>query len=233
MTGHSRIGRNSRARADARPGMFRCWSLGLFLACLAAAPTIRAETTRTQTIQLHQGWNAVFLEVYPPNSDPGLLFASTPVDIAASYYAHASSAQFIARPGSEMFKKAGWGVWYAGNRPDAFLKTLYSIYGQQAYLIHSTRDYTWSITGAVTPAAARWQPNAFNFVGFSVNSPGAPTFAQFFGGSLAHNHNRIYRLSNGAWRQVLDPSAETMQSGEAFWIYCNGNSGYQGPLQVE
>ena len=31
----------------------------------------------------------------------------------------------------------------------------------------------------------------------------------------------------------MDPDAETLRSGEAFWIYCDGGSQYQGPLRVE
>jgi hypothetical protein len=69
-------------------------------------------------------------------------------------------------------------------------------------------------------------------VGFTLQTQGGPTFRQFFQGSPAHNHNKIYRLANGRWRQVLVPDAELMRSGEAFWIYCDGASDYPGPLQV-
>lgn len=207
--------------------------IGLLLCCLAAVSTGHSETTRTQTIQLHQGWNAVFLEVYPPALAPAEVFANTPVDVAASYYPPSSSAQFMTQPGVDLFKQAGWGVWYAEHRPDAFLKTLHSILGQQAYLLYAKSDYTWTVTGEVVPSDIRWQPDSYNFVGFSVRTQGAPTFAQFFAGSRAHNHNRIYRLVNGTWRRVSAPDAETMRAGEAFWIYSTGGSSYQGPLRVE
>lgn len=189
--------------------------------------------TRTQTIQLQRGWNAVFLEVYPENPEPAVVFSGTPVDIAASHFTRSASAQFISEPGSDMFRKAGWGVWYSEARPEAFLKSLHAIHGQQAYLLHSKSDFTWQVSGSVTVSEVRWQPNAYNLVGFSVHATAAPTFNQFFKGSAAHQHNRIYRLQNGTWRRVNDPTAENMRSGEAFWIYCQGNSTYQGPLRVE
>ena len=192
-----------------------------------------AQNTRAQTVQLQRGWNAVFLEVYPAETKPSVLFDQTPVDIVAGYFAPGSSAQFMTAPGADLFSQAGWGVWYAENRPDAFLKTLHSIYGQQAYLIHAKSDFTWTVSGAVTPAATRWQANSYNFTGFGVHPVAAPTFAQFFSGSAAHRHNKIYRLANGAWRRVSDASAEAMRSGEAFWIYCDGASTYQGPLRAE
>jgi hypothetical protein len=188
---------------------------------------------RTQTIQLHRGWNAVFLEVYPGETKPSALFAQTPVDIVAAFFAPGSSAQFMTQPGADLFSQAGWGVWYAENRPDAFLKTLYSIYGQQGYLIHAKSDSTWTVTGAVVPAQTKWQANAYNFVGFSMHPTAAPTFAQFFSGAAALRHNKIYRLVNDMWRRVSDASAETMRPGEAFWIYCDGATTYQGPLRVE
>jgi hypothetical protein len=191
------------------------------------------ETTRSQTLQLSAGWNAVFLEVNPSDAEPAIIFTNTPIDIAAAYYAPISSAQFMVNPGAELFKMAGWGVWYAESRPDAFLKSLQVIYGQQPYLLHSKSNYAWTVTGAVVPPEVLWQPGAFNFVGFSVDDSAPPTFAQFFAGSSAHHHNKLYRLSNGAWRRVNDPATETMRSGEAFWVYCDGASKYQGPLRVE
>jgi hypothetical protein len=205
----------------------------MIVACLVGTLALSAQTTRTQTIALKQGWNAVFVEVYPADSEPTKVFAGTPVDIAASYYGRSSSAQFITEPGIDLFKTSGWGVWYAEDRPDAFLRSLDAIQGQQAYLIHSKGDFTWRVEGSVVPMEIDWQPDSFNFVGFGVHSSAAPTFAQFFTGSDAHRHNRIYRLIEGHWRRVTDPSGETMRSGEAFWIFCEGPSKYAGPLRRE
>jgi len=202
----------------------------LFATVLFSTSAIAA--TRTQQISLQRGWNAVFLEVHPEVSGPATLFRSTPIDIVAVHQSANSSAQFMNNPGVDLFKESGWSVWYSESRPDAFLKTLHAIYGQKCYLIHAKSDFTWSVAGEVALQRTSWQPNAFNFVGFSV-SEAAPTFNQFFGASKAHQHNKIYRLSNGAWRKVNDPAAETMRAGEAFWIFCNGNSSYEGPLRVD
>jgi hypothetical protein len=151
----------------------------------------------------------------------------------ASFYARPSSAQFVTDPGVDLFKQAGWGVWYAADRPDAFLQSLHAIYGQQAYLIYSRRDFTWTVTGRALPTTVNWQANAFNLVGFPVDATAGPTFAQFFAGSAAHRPLRLYRLTEGAWRRVINPAAETLRSGEAFWVYCEGNSKFTGPLSAE
>jgi hypothetical protein len=212
---------------------------GIVVLCCAsvfASTTFCADTaqnTRNQTIQLTRGWNAVFLEVYPTETKPSALFGSTPVDVVAGYFPPGSSAQYMTDPGASLFSQSGWGVWYSESRPDAFLKTLHGIYGPQAYLIHAKSDFTWTVSGAVTPIPMKWQPNSYNFVGFGVHQTAAPTFAQFFAGSAAHRQSKIYRLTNGSWRRVLDPSAETLRSGEAFWIYSDGASTYQGPLRAE
>ena len=195
--------------------------------------SVRADTTRTQTIPLKAGWNAVYLEVEPVDSAPAKVMAGSPVDSVASFFDPGVSPQFVSNPDANLFKAAGWGVWYAESRPDAFLKSLHAMYGQQAYLIHATNDCSLSVTGEVVPAKMKWTPDAFNFTGFSVSSTIPPTFDQFFAGSPALHHNKIYRLVNSTWRQVTTPTSETLRSGEAFWIYCSGATTYQGPLGVE
>ena len=212
-----------------------CRSLVLFLLLLGLFATslpLSAQPVRQQTINLSSGWNAVFLEVDPLISDPASLFADVPVDIIAAYTTPRRSAQFVGNPSADMLRAYGWGVWYAPHRSDALLTTLYSLNGHTPYLIHSATNVTMTIDGRVPPTRRSWTPNAYNFTGFTVQSPGAPTFAQFFGPSSAHNHNKIYRLVDGTWRQVLDPTAEVMRSGEAFWIYTRGRSDYNGPLDV-
>jgi hypothetical protein len=207
--------------------------LAVVLIQLGLGAVAQGDPVRTQTLSLSEGWNAVFLEVYPSESDPAVLWAQTPIDVVAAFNTPSVAAQFLTDPGADLFRQAGWGVWYEAGRPDAFLSTLQVIYGQRAYLIHARSAFTWTVTGLVVPPETTWQPDAFNFVGFGVDGQAPPTFDQFFAGSKAHHHNRIYRLANGAWRRVVNPEQETMRSGEAFWIYCDGSSKYQGPLRVE
>ena len=193
----------------------------------------RADLYRTQTISLAAGWNAVFLEVDPVESSPGAVFSNTPIDMASSYYAPTAPAQFMADPTAELLRQTGWGTWYASSRPDAFLGDLYEIQGPRAYLLHATEAFTWQVTGEVRALGVDWRPDAYNLVGFTVSDPGSPTFAQFFAGSSAHAGHAIYRMADGRWRRVLDPAGETLRSGEAFWVYCDGGSTYQGPLSVK
>ena len=185
-----------------------------------------------QTIELVPGWNAVYVELDPSESDPSALFAGTPVDVVATFDSATKGAQYVENPDSGMLNSYGWAVWYAPGRSDAFLTSLYGMLGSKPYLIHARTNASIVISGTAAPRLFEWKPNAFNFVGFTVEQPGSPTFGQFFAGSPAHNHNKIYRLVEGVWRQIVSPAATSMRAGEAFWIYCDGRSDYPGPLEV-
>lgn len=205
----------------------------LLAACVLAPRAADAQAVRSQTVQLVPGWNAIYLEVDPLVANPAELFATQPIDIVAAYDPPPSGAQFVSDPTANMRDVFGWGVWYSPRRPDAFLSRLRRLKGASAYLFHATTNATVEISGRLPPRRQQWVSDAYNLVGFSVQDPGGPTFKQFFEASPAHNHNKIYRLTSGTWRQVLDPSTAVMRSGEAFWIYCSGHSDYAGPLQVD
>ncbi|MCH7226904.1 hypothetical protein [Haloferula sp. A504] len=188
---------------------------------------------RTQSISLGKGWNAVFLEVEPVDTSPAKVFAGLPVDKAATLFENPVSNQFVTDSTINLSTSSGWGIWYSGELPESFLRSLDAIHGNRAYLVHATAPCQWNVLGEVERAVIDWKPDAYNFVGFSVRSPGGPTFAEFFAGSPAHRGQKIYRLVNARWKQVLQPATEAMRSGEAFWIFCDGPSNYQGPLTVE
>ena len=191
-----------------------------------------ADVLRTQSIQLRQGWNAVFLEVTPVDPAPDAVFADTPIDVVATYWPVLSPAQYISDPDEEPWKKPGWGVWYAAGRPDAFLTSIAAIFGNRAYLIHATGGYTWSVEGKVVCRPPLWQPNSFNLIGASVDPAVPPTFATFFSGADAFSGQRFYRLVDDRWVLVTDPASTCLRPGEAYWVYCRGRTSHQGPLAL-
>ena len=187
----------------------------------------------TQNIELTSGWNAVFVEVDPMLTSTADLFREVPVDVVAGFSSAAKPAQFVVDPSSDMLKAYGWNVWYSPRRADHFLSNLGVIQGGKPYLIHATTNTRLVIEGTIAPDLFDWTPDAFNFTGFPVASPGGPTFAEFFSGSSAHHTNKIYRMVNGTWRLVTDPAGTVMRAGEAFWIYCQGSSSYKGPVSID
>src|SRR5438477_4875623 len=88
----------------------RCAVLGLPLLALLTFQTAQGGTTRSQIIGLKKGWNSVFLQVSPANRDPGAVFANTPVEIVATYFAVEKPVQNIQNPGSIGWNKSGWAV---------------------------------------------------------------------------------------------------------------------------
>jgi hypothetical protein len=202
------------------------------LICLLVAVHAYAGTDRTQSLELEPGWNAIFLEVDPDASAPADLFENTPVDVVASFTAAGKMAQFTDEPTADMLRAYGWHVWYAPSRADHFLTTLYAIKGGSPYLVHATTNATLEVSGSAAPVRPNWVPNAFNFTGFTVQTPGGPTFSEFFAASAAHQSLNVYRMTGGTWRKLQDPGAAAMRSGEAFWIFCEGKSAYAGPVQV-
>ncbi|MCL1856443.1 MAG: hypothetical protein FWF84_02210 [Kiritimatiellaeota bacterium] len=188
---------------------------------------------RVQTVTLEKGWNAVWLEVQPEDATPEEVFAGADVDMVAGYVKPVSAAQFAKNNAVNVQSLSGWSVWYAPHRADASLSRLFKLGADAGYLVHALEAAEVTVRGTVSGRAYAWTPNRFNLAGFTVASQGAPTFGQFFQSSSAHSHDKVYRLHNGAWRQVTNPATEVMRPGEAFWIYCDGASAFQGPLSVK
>ena len=208
------------------------WCFLCLTAALAGNP-LQAEVTRSQSVQLKKGWNAVHLEVSPSDPEPGKVFAGTPIDVVARYFRLVTSVEFIASPDDTAWKREGWGVWYAPDREDAFLTDLYAIQGNQTYLIHSKVDHLWSVSGTVRHTRRVWRHDSYNLVGFSVDPQSPPTFAQLFEGAGAKIRQKIYRLQDGKWVKVLSPASTQVRSGEAFWTFCSGETDFQGPIDLE
>lgn len=203
------------------------------LSCCGTSPALHAGVTRTQSIPIRAGWNAVFLEVQPLTAKPSEVFARLPVETVSCFVPGRLSAQFLRDPGDAPWRNEGWAVWHAPSRPDAFLSNLHEIQAHRALLVLATSDFTWTVTGEVQPRSIEWHPNTCTFTGLPVDSAAPPTFAQFFEGSEAHARLRIFRLETGTWKIVRDPATTKVRSGEAYWIETDGASTYQGPLRLE
>jgi len=154
------------------------------------------------------------------------------VDIVSSYDGATYTKQFVADANVNMINKLGWATWYAPSREDSFLSNFQAMQGNAAYLVHATDVCTISISGEVLCFPVAWKADGYNLVGFTLDSLAPPTFAQFFGASDAHRKSAVYRLTGGVWKKLTDTSNSAMRSGEAFWIYTDGASSYQGPLEV-
>jgi len=208
-----------------------CWVLLGVNLCVALSTFAQ---NRQQTIQLQAGWNAVFLEVEPLDTNPEAVFSNTPIDTVARYFPRSSPVQYISDPAGAPWNEPGWGVWYAPARPEAVVGNLHAIHGNKPYLVHSTSVYAWNVTGTIAFERRSWQADSFNLVGFGVNEQSPPTFERLLSAAEGRIGDRIYRLeASGKWQPVTMPASTAIQSGEAYWVYCKGKTDYQGPLQVK
>ena len=192
-----------------------------------------ASTNLTQTIHLKTGWNAIYLEVFPEDPDPDIIFKDSPVTQVLTMFADDSSVQFIKDPEEMNWKNNTWFRWVPSNGPEAILKTLYALNDNQGYIVYANEDYTLTITGQPAIKKRQWQPDAFNLFGFYVDPVSPPTFAQYFAESKSHQNLRVFSLIDGIWRQIQKPDIEIIESGKAYWVYCEGGSDYSGPLQID
>lgn len=201
-----------------------------------------AQSQVTQTFTLKPGWNAVFLEVQPDPRDPATVFAGLDqLDSVWTWLSRESTAEFIQDPSEGLYGQPGWHAYFKVDETDfrSKLTNLYAVLGNQAYLFKvksgAPAELTWQITGVPSMRKIRWLADSFNMVGFHLRPDSPPIFAAFFAPSAAHNGQAVYRLNNqnGKWEFVQNPAAANLKSGEAYWVYCDGSSTFQGPLRVD
>ncbi len=194
----------------------------------------RADATVTQEFELRPGWNAIFLEVQPEPDDPATVFAGVPVESVWTWFEPSSAVQFIQNPGEGDWNQAAWGA-YLKAEDQGFLTNLHAVIANRAYLVklEGSQAVSWSVAGRPTSGLIEWVADSFNLVGFRVASA-PPTFADLLAPSSAHVGQAIYRIGDsGNWEFVDDPASASVRSGEAYWVYCEGASTYQGTLDVQ
>lgn len=194
--------------------------------------------TVSQSILIQPGWNAVFLEVQPEDNSADSVFAGLPLAGVWTPGDRFSTAEFIQNPSEAAFNGAGWLAWYPAGTPESFLRNLFAVHANRAYLIRSTNSaaVTWTINGRPALDSSQWTPGAFTLRGLPLDPTAPPTFRNFFRHSNAHYNaatgqvNPIHRLVNGQW--VAASANDPMKSGEAYWIWTSAASDYSGPLSV-
>lgn len=207
--------------------------LTLFLVLGAAGPAL-ADVTRTQTIDLTAGWNAVFMEVTPLEADMDAVLDGTPVSQVLAYFPKAGAVQYIQDPSEVDWRNREWRRWIPSDQPAAVLNDLHALQAGRAYLMFASADRQWDVAGTAPKFLKReWRPDSFNFLGFYVDPAAPPTFLQYFEGSEAHADFRVYELRENQWRPVADPGGVNIASGRAYWIWCDGGSDYPGPMEIE
>lgn len=221
--------------------MNRIGTLGKFAALLLSPVlllwplSLQAAPIVSQTFNLHPGWNAIYLEVQPEDNDPAAVFNDLPVESVWAWLDRVAPVEFLQDPAERMNQDDGWLAWFSPST-DAYLTNLFALQINQAYLVKLLGDTPQTLTVEGRPSLKQtpWVPNSLNLRGFPVDPAAPPTFSDFFAPSQAHRDLVVFRLGrHGQWQFVDNPQGSAMQSGEAYWVYCEGGSDYQGPVEVK
>ena len=207
-----------------------------FLFLLSVPEPISAQGgVRTQSIELRPGWNAIFVEVDPDLPDMDAVFGGIPVGSVWGWFPPVGQIDFLDDPAQGLLNLEGWRGWFPRPRPESVLSNVFAIEANRAYLVElgGNTPVNLNITGRPLNLDLDWVPDSFNLVGFQVDPAAPPTFGSFLAPSSAHAGQPIYRLDpTGEWQQLPSPFSAQIRSGEAYWIYTQGNSAFQGPLEV-
>lgn len=205
------------------------------LALLLLASTSAAASELTQEFTLRPGWNAIYVGLDPGEADIETVFAGLPVASVWRWRPSNGAAQFISDPADNLENLDGWFAWFPEPRPEAFLTNLFRIEGNTAYLVklEGTATRQLVVRGVPDHRRTAWLPNGFTLTGLPVDPANAPSFADYFSASAAHQGQPVYTLgSNGRWQLVTSAAGTSIESGRAYWIYTRGNSNYAGRMEV-
>ncbi len=204
----------------------------LSLATLSASPI-------EQSFELQPGWNAIFLEVVPVDTDPAVALAGIPYESVWTREEPLSSVDFIQDQDEAAWNDPEWLVHFPADNPGARVASLFTIRGPRPYLIQIRGNVPvrWTVRGTPSPRYPDWTAAAYNLRGFPIDPSQPPSFEDFFRGRAAHHDpangdlEPIYRMNAaGAWIPV-DPS-DPIGPGEAYWAYANASSGFVAPLEM-
>ena len=205
-------------------------TVGLFIGAVASAEWAE------QSVTLNPGWNAVYLTVQPEPGQCQEVFAGVPVNSVWTWNKIFTPQQFVRDPENLRPEEEDWLTWFPENSFNAFLTRFYRLTGGKAYLIDYAGDSarTLRLKGEAVIGGHDWLSDSFNLVGFDVDPANAPTFEKFFDPAPELRKKDLYRLgADGRWRAVANRGVDTLRAGEAYLIYSDGPSSYEGPLAVK
>ncbi len=214
---------------------FACLLLMLGLAGAASGQWV------SETFQLSNGWNAIYLRGTPFPADLDSQFASMPIRAVHRNYLQYDTTQFTESSGDLPTRGTEWLVWYPSNSPHRVLTTLWSLSGNGAYLIECYTSCTWTVKGTPVVPERLWLPSTWNFVGLPVNPSHAVTFVEFF--RNAHNIDvspsptggKVYRTKpDGTMQDITSQTAMmSMNPKESYWILTQGLSAFIGSVRAQ
>ncbi|MFH0878522.1 MAG: hypothetical protein V2A34_02305 [Lentisphaerota bacterium] len=215
--------------------------LGAFLVIPLCMATHAHGQWISETFNLSNGWNAVYLRSTPWPVDLDGEFTNLPIRAVHRSYLSYDVAQFSASAGDTPVRETEWLIWYPPDSPHRILTTLWNMSGNASYFIECYSNCVWTFKGNPVIPARVWLPNNWNFTGVPVNPGREVPFTDFFRGarnidvspSLAGG--KVFRtLPNGSHQDISSQTAMMpIHPGEAYWIKTQGLSAYIGTIMAK
>jgi len=216
---------------------------------LAAGLTPLNAQWATETIQLTNGWNAVFLHVDASyTSISNLISTDTANPITQVWRWNPSLRTQTINTPSTPGATLDWLSW---NRTNSSAATLQNLVGDSAYLVYlsvssaatNLYNYTWTVKGQPAPPRHTWTVSGLNLIGFPVVSNNPPNFASFFGQSstLQSVSPEVDYYVGGELVSGVNPkllasalfSLNSVTRGKAYWMRSGAVfNNYFGPFEV-
>jgi hypothetical protein len=218
----------------------RVSSLGAVLT-VRRTPEILLKHSRLmkQVLNLHPGWNAVYLTVQPASNRVEEVFAGVPWTSVWMWRDRKNPVQYIKEMTEAEWNGPDWLVHFQTNRVESFQNNLYRLFVNQAYLVHvdGVADVPLEIEGEPSLDVKSWRPDSYNLTGLPIQPGFEPTAADYFRYSPAHYDSvtgqikPIYGLATDGHWQLLT-NTDLLEPNQAYWFYVRGGSSYAGPIEA-
>ncbi len=207
------------------------------LLAVAMAGAVRAQW-KTETLTLHPGWNAVYLQVDAQHDTlENLVGAGSPISEIWLWQPNLTAGRILGQPVT-LASGSDWLPWAKATGP----VNAFPLAANSTYLVRndSSQDYTWNLKGTPVPPSTRWSSSGLNFRGFATRNDAPPLFANFLAPTKEANEFEIYQYPGGENAQEspltvpVSPGTENLNRGQAYWIRKSNNSAnnYFGPFEV-
>ena len=210
---------------------------GLLLALfLLSTPLVGSAQLSTETIDLHRGWNAVWLNVDPePSALSTILAAQNPPLDYQTIWAF--------EPNGQAASTAPEGRWFFHARDvPAFVNTLGTLAGARGYFIRMNAPGTLVIPGRPLIRTRQFFSRTSNLGGALTHPKSGPplSFEHYFSHPNARGKIRIsgsparpeiFKLVNDSLVRV--PIANAIEANVAYWINVVQDFEYRGPIDVK
>ena len=169
--------------------------------------------TTSQTINLEQGWNSVWLTLQPDDGAVEAVFADSAIQMVMTPQVDLGAAEFVGDVGRVRVNQDGWRSWRRSSPVQEH--TLALVRAHRGYLIYADSAITLTVTGEAWFERPEFRPDGYSLIGFSLSE------AKTFDDVPWLEPSRILRLqADGNWVGV--GGADSIGHNEAYWIRTEG-----------